>query len=31
MWYFAWSLGTLLACAVGIIAAMWLENTESQE
>ncbi|MBC3252365.1 cytochrome bd-I oxidase subunit CydX [Serratia fonticola] len=22
MWYFAWSLGTLLACTVAIIAAL---------
>lgn len=26
MWYFAWILGVLLACAFGIINAMWLEN-----
>lgn len=25
MWYFAWILGVLLACAFGIINAMWLE------
>lgn len=25
MWYFAWILGVLLACAVGILNAMWLE------
>lgn len=25
MWYFAWILGVLLACAVAIINAMWLE------
>jgi cyd operon protein YbgT len=26
MWYFAWILGVLLACAFGIINAMWLES-----
>lgn len=25
MWYFAWLLGVLLACACGIINVMWLE------
>lgn len=25
MWYFAWVLGVLLACAFGIINAIWLE------
>ena len=25
MWYFAWILGVLLACAFGIINAMWYE------
>ncbi|MEB4589616.1 cytochrome bd-I oxidase subunit CydX [Candidatus Thiothrix sp. Deng01] len=25
MWYFAWILGVLLACAFGIINVMWLE------
>ncbi len=25
MWYFAWILGVLLACALGVINAMWLE------
>lgn len=25
MWYFAWILGILLACALGIINALWLE------
>lgn len=28
MWYFAWILGVLLACAFGIINAMWLEAQE---
>ncbi|MCV6587920.1 MAG: cytochrome bd-I oxidase subunit CydX [Marinobacterium sp.] len=25
MWYFAWILGVLLACALGIINVMWYE------
>ncbi|MFM2482687.1 cytochrome bd-I oxidase subunit CydX [Celerinatantimonas sp. YJH-8] len=25
MWYFAWVLGVLLACAFGVINATWLE------
>jgi cyd operon protein YbgT len=25
MWYFAWILGVLLACALGVINVMWLE------
>ncbi len=25
MWYFAWILGVLLACAFAIINAMWYE------
>ncbi|EKE75486.1 cytochrome bd-I oxidase subunit CydX [Gallaecimonas xiamenensis] len=28
MWYFAWILGVLLACAFGIVNAMWLEIVE---
>ncbi|EGT0452108.1 cytochrome bd-I oxidase subunit CydX [Serratia marcescens] len=28
MWYFAWILGTLLACAFGIITALALEQSE---
>ncbi|PNS12475.1 cytochrome bd-I oxidase subunit CydX [Mixta theicola] len=28
MWYFAWILGTLLACAFGIITALALEHIE---
>ncbi|PIE42488.1 MAG: cytochrome bd-I oxidase subunit CydX [Gammaproteobacteria bacterium] len=28
MWYFAWILGVLLACAFGIINVMWLEVQE---
>ncbi|MBS0854625.1 MULTISPECIES: cytochrome bd-I oxidase subunit CydX [Tatumella] len=26
MWYFAWILGTLLACSFGIMTALALEN-----
>lgn len=29
MWYFAWILGVLLACAFGIINALWLETTQN--
>jgi len=29
MWYFAWILGTLLACAFGIITALALEQAEA--
>ncbi|MGB0733936.1 MAG: cytochrome bd-I oxidase subunit CydX [Pontibacterium sp.] len=25
MWYFAWILGVLLACALGVINVMWYE------
>jgi len=25
MWYFAWILGVLLACAFGVLAAIWYE------
>lgn len=25
MWYFAWILGVLLACSLGIINVMWYE------
>ncbi len=25
MWYFAWILGVLLACALGVLAAIWYE------
>ncbi len=28
MWYFAWLLGTLLACSFGIMTALALENSE---
>lgn len=29
MWYFAWILGKLLACAFGIITALALEHVEA--
>ena len=29
MWYFTWILGLLLACAFGIIHALWLEHSEN--
>lgn len=28
MWYFAWILGTLLACSFAVIAALALEHVE---
>ncbi|MCP9267990.1 cytochrome bd-I oxidase subunit CydX [Xenorhabdus sp. XENO-1] len=31
MWYFAWILGTLLACSFAIIAALALEQSESKK
>lgn len=31
MWYFAWILGTLLACAFGVITALALEQVEEKE
>jgi len=31
MWYFAWILGTLLACAFGIITALAVENVEASK
>jgi len=30
MWYFAWILGTLLACAFGIITALAIEHIEER-
>ncbi len=30
MWYFAWILGTLLACAFGVITALALERGSHQ-
>ncbi|HAG7282891.1 TPA: cytochrome bd-I oxidase subunit CydX [Escherichia coli] len=29
MWYFAWILGTLLACSFGVITALALEHVGS--
>ncbi|WP_058913593.1 cytochrome bd-I oxidase subunit CydX [Entomohabitans teleogrylli] len=31
MWYFAWILGTLLACAFGVITALALEQVEATQ
>jgi cyd operon protein YbgT len=31
MWYFAWVLGVLLACSIGIINLLWLEAEENFE
>lgn len=31
MWYFAWILGTLLACSLGIITALALEQSEASK
>ena len=31
MWYFAWILGTLLACAFGIITALAIEQSEENK
>lgn len=32
MWYFAWILGTLLACSFGVMTALALEHvTDDQE
>lgn len=31
MWYFAWILGTLLACAFGIITALAIEHVEDRD
>ncbi|QWA12594.1 cytochrome bd-I oxidase subunit CydX [Sodalis ligni] len=31
MWYFAWILGTLLACSFGIITALALEHHEDSQ
>jgi cyd operon protein YbgT len=30
MWYFSWILGLGLACAFGILNAMWFEMREDQ-
>ncbi|GKW10683.1 MULTISPECIES: cytochrome bd-I oxidase subunit CydX [Pectobacterium] len=29
MWYFAWILGTLLACAFALVTALAVENHEA--
>lgn len=29
MWYFAWILGTLLACSFSVIAALAIEQVEA--
>lgn len=31
MWYFSWILGLSLACAFGILNAMWFELREGEE
>ena len=31
MWYFTWILGVGLACAFGILNAMWLELDEDED
>ncbi|ATI65009.1 cytochrome bd-I oxidase subunit CydX [Edwardsiella tarda] len=31
MWYFAWVLGTLMACFFAIITAMAIENSEAKK
>jgi cyd operon protein YbgT len=31
MWYFAWILGTLLACAFGVFTALALELVEASK
>lgn len=31
MWYFSWILGLGLACAFGILNAMWFELVEDQK
>ncbi|MFW5410122.1 cytochrome bd-I oxidase subunit CydX [Pectobacterium brasiliense] len=31
MWYFAWILGTLLACSLGIITALAIEQSETSK
>ena len=31
MWYCAWILGTLLACAFGVITALALEHVEASK
>ncbi len=29
MWYFAWILGVLLACCLGIISALYMEHHQN--
>ncbi|CAM4357504.1 cytochrome bd-I oxidase subunit CydX [Pseudoalteromonas ostreae] len=31
MWYFAWILGVLLACTLGVINVMWYEFTQNKD
>ncbi len=31
MWYFTWILGLSLACAAGVLNAMWFEINETDE
>ena len=31
MWYFAWIIGILLACSLGIINGLWFEQVETNE
>lgn len=31
MWYFAWILGTLLACGFGVVAALAIEQAEANK
>ena len=31
MWYFSWILGLGLACAVGVLNAMWLELDDDDD
>lgn len=31
MWYFTWILGVLLAVALGIINALWLESEQCMD
>lgn len=31
MWYFAWILGVLLACTLGVINVMWYEFAQNKD
>ncbi|HEA17746.1 cytochrome bd-I oxidase subunit CydX [Pseudoalteromonas sp. SR44-5] len=31
MWYFAWILGVLLACTLGVINVMWYEFGQNKD